>query len=137
MLLIAGSSLAILTGAAWVASAQSVATTSGDPARGREIVTDRTRGLCLLCHSGPFPEIPLQGDLAPSLAGAGARLDASELRLRITDSRRVNPETIMPPYGSTDGLVRVGERWRGTPILDPQEIEDVVAYLLTLTEEEQ
>jgi L-cysteine S-thiosulfotransferase len=109
----------------------------GDPAQGRAIVVDRTRGLCLLCHAGPFPEVPLQGDLAPSLAGVGARLDAAALRLRMVDSRRLNPETIMPPYGSTEGLNRVGERWKGNSILSPQEIEDVVAYLLTLTEEER
>ena len=45
----------------------------GDPVRGRAIVADRRVGLCLLCHSGPFPEEAFQGNLAPSLAGAGAR----------------------------------------------------------------
>lgn len=119
------------------AYAEPTAAATGDPERGREIVIDRTRGLCLLCHSGPFPEVSLQGDLAPSLAGAGARLDAAALRLRITDSRQVNPETIMPPYGTTEGLERVGARWQGETILSGQEIEDVVAFLLTLTEEDE
>ena len=48
--------------------------TAGDPARARAIVVNRQVGLCLLCHSGPFPEERLQGSLAPSLAGIGARL---------------------------------------------------------------
>ena len=46
----------------------------GDPARGRAIVANRQLGLCLLCHSGPFPEERFQGDLAPDLNGIGARL---------------------------------------------------------------
>src|SRR3954470_7822788 len=74
--------------------------TPGDPARGRAIVLDRQRGLCLLCHSGPFPEERFQGDLAPSLAGVGARLTLGQLRLRMVDGRRLNPESIMPSYYS-------------------------------------
>jgi sulfur-oxidizing protein SoxX len=104
----------------------------GDPARGRAIVVDRTRGLCLLCHSGPFPDQPFQGDLSPSLAGAGSRHSPGELRLRIVDGRVLNPDTIMPSYGRRNGLVRVGEAWRNRPILAPDEIEDVVAFLATL-----
>jgi L-cysteine S-thiosulfotransferase len=107
--------------------------TPGDPERGRAIVVDRDRGLCLLCHSGPFPEEPFQGNLGPSLDGVGSRLDPAALRLRIVDSRRINPDTIMPPYRSTDGLNRVGARWRGEPILSAQQVEDVVAFLATLT----
>ncbi len=52
---------------------QSLTGAPGDPARGRAIVASRQVGLCLLCHSGPFPEERFQGDLAPSLAGAGSR----------------------------------------------------------------
>ena len=70
----------------------------GDAARGRAIVTNRQQRLCLLCHSGPFPEVRLQGTLAPSLAGAGSRWSAAQLRLRIVDASRINPNTIMPPY---------------------------------------
>jgi sulfur-oxidizing protein SoxX len=106
--------------------------TPGDVPRGRAIVLDRQRGLCLLCHAGPFPEERFQGDLAPSLAGAGARLTPGELRLRMVDGRRLNPDTIMPSYYSTDGLRDVGRAWQGKTILGAQEIEDVVAYLATL-----
>ncbi len=108
--------------------------TGGDPARGREIVVDRQRGLCLLCHTGPFPEQRFQGDLAPDLRGVGSRWSEGQLRLKLVDSRRLNPATIMPPYYSTDGLIRVGRAWQDKPVLSAEQIEDVVAFLATLTE---
>ena len=89
-------------------------------------------GVRILCHSGPFPEIRLQGDLAPDLSGAGRRWSEAQLRLRIVDARRLNPDSIMPPYYRIDGLERVAAAWRGKPILTAAQIEDVVAYLLTL-----
>ena len=104
----------------------------GDPARGRAIVTNRGVGLCLLCHTGPFPEERFQGNLAPDLKGAGARFTEGQLRLRIVDSSRINPATIMPAYHRTEGLTRVAPAYRGKPILNAGEIEDVVAFLLTL-----
>lgn len=106
----------------------------GDATRGRAIVVTRQKGLCLLCHSGPFPEERFQGDLAPSLAGAGSRSSEGQLRLRMVDSRKVNPTSVMPAYHRTDGLDRVGPAFAGKPILTAQEIEDVVAFLLTLKE---
>lgn len=104
----------------------------GDPARGRAIVVERQVGLCLLCHSGPFPEQRFMGDLAPDLSGVGARLSAAQIRLRIVDPGRVNPATIMPAYFKTDGLQRVAPAFRGKTILTAQQIEDVVAFLATL-----
>jgi sulfur-oxidizing protein SoxX len=106
--------------------------TPGDPARGRAIVVNRRVGLCLLCHSGPFPEEKLQGNLAPDVAGAGARWSAGQLRLRLVDASRLNPDTIMPPYYRVDGLDRVAPALRGKPILSAQQIEDLVAFLATL-----
>lgn len=106
----------------------------GDVARGRAIVADRQKGLCLLCHSGPFPEERFQGDLAPNLAGAGSRWSAGQLRLRLVDGRRLNPATIMPSYHSLEGLMRVAPALRGRPVLGAGEIEDVVAFLATLRE---
>ena len=104
----------------------------GDAARGRAIVASRQTGLCLLCHAGPFPEERFQGDLAPDLSRAGARWSPGQLRLRIVDSRRIDPATIMPSYYRTDDLVRVGAAWRGRPILTAEQVEDVVAFLATL-----
>jgi sulfur-oxidizing protein SoxX len=106
----------------------------GDPERGRAIVTNRYVGLCLLCHSGPFPEQRMQGTLAPDLRGAGARWTEGQLRLRIVDAARLNPSTIMPPYYRVDGLGRVASSFRGKPVLTAAQIEDVVAFLATLRE---
>ncbi len=106
----------------------------GDPARGRAIVATRQQGLCLLCHTGPIPEERFQGNLAPDLAGAGARWSVAQLRLRLVDARRLNPDSIMPAYYRTEGLTRVGRAWEGKPLLDAQQLEDVVAYLATLRE---
>lgn len=105
---------------------------SGDPARGRAIVLDRRLGACLLCHSGPFPDEKLQGNLAPDLSGAGSRWSEGQLRLRLVDATRLNSDTIMPPYYRVEGLTRVGSNWLGKPILGAEQIEDVVAFLLTL-----
>lgn len=106
----------------------------GDPARGRAVVASRQKGLCLLCHIGPIAEERFQGNLAPPLDGAGARWSEGQLRLRVVDSRRLNPASIMPSYYRTDGLNRVGAAWRDRPVLTAQEIEDVVAYLVSLRE---
>jgi sulfur-oxidizing protein SoxX len=113
------------------AIAASLTSAPGDAARGRALVLNRT-STCILCHSGPFPEEKFQGDLAPSLAGAGSRWSAGQLRLRIVDGSRLNPATIMPSYYRIDGLERVGPAWRGKPILSAEQIEDIVAYLVTL-----
>jgi sulfur-oxidizing protein SoxX len=120
----------------WFAAVLFVTSTAaaddGAVARGRAIVVDRFVGLCLLCHSGPFPEERFQGNLAPSLAGVGARLSPDEIRLRIVDASRFNPNTIMPPYFRTEGLERVAPAFRGKTVLTAQQIDDVVAFLVTL-----
>jgi sulfur-oxidizing protein SoxX len=116
---------------------QSLTGAPGDAERGRGIVTDRQVGLCLLCHSGPFADQKFQGTLAPDLGGTGSRWSQAQLRLRIVDSSRLYPETIMPPYYRVDGLVGVAPAFEGKPILTAEQIEDVVAYLATLREEQK
>ena len=106
----------------------------GDPERGKAVVLDRRRGNCLICHALPLAGEPFQGDLGPSLAGVGARLSAGQLRLRLIDQSRLNPETVMPPYYRVEGLRDVAPEYRGRPALQAQEIEDVVSYLSTLEE---
>ena len=133
--------VALLAASCWAGAAhaqdampESLTGAKGDPARGRAIVTNRQVGLCLLCHSGPFPEERFQGNLAPDLRGAGLRWSEGQLRLRMVDPGRINPTTIMPAYHRTDGLVRVAPAYRDKPILSPAQIEDVVAFLATLRE---
>jgi sulfur-oxidizing protein SoxX len=105
----------------------------GDVVRGRALVVERS-STCILCHSGPFPEQKFQGDLAPDLSGSGSRWSEGQLRLRLVDASRLNAATIMPSYYRVDGLDRVGTTWRGKPILSAEQIEDIVAYLITLRE---
>lgn len=102
-----------------------------DSARGREILMGRD-GNCLLCHAIPETGARFMGNLGPSLSGVGARLDAGQLRLRLVDSMRLNPQTVMPSYYRTEGYNQVAAPWRDKPVLDEQQIEDVVQYLLTL-----
>ena len=109
-----------------------LAAASGDAVRGRELVGNRQTGLCLLCHSGPFEPRHLQGDLAPSLDGVGTRYTAAQLRLRIVNSQRLTPGSVMPAYHHVTGLTRVGRAWQGQPVFDARQVEDVVAYLVTL-----
>jgi sulfur-oxidizing protein SoxX len=76
----------------------------------------------------------LQGTIAPDLTAVGSRLSAAQLRLRIVDMKRLNPQSIMPTYYGVVGATgaRVAANWRGKPILAAEEIEDLVAYLRTL-----
>ena len=128
-----GLSLATAAAAAPVdAIEQPLTATPGDAARGRAIVASRQQGLCLLCHRGPFPEERFQGDIGTDLTGAGARWTEGQLRARIVDSRRLDPASVMPPFHRSDGLQRVGPAFAGRPVLDAQQVEDVVAFLRTL-----
>jgi sulfur-oxidizing protein SoxX len=104
----------------------------GDAERGRAAVLSRDAGNCFLCHTVPDAgEIPL-GNIGPPLAGVGKRLNAAQLRLRLVDSTRINPQSVMPAYYRTEGLNRVASAYRGKPLLTMQQIEDVIVYLLTL-----
>jgi len=104
---------------------------SGDPLRGRAVVSGRDAN-CLLCHAVPETGARFMGDIAPSLSGVGSRFSDGQLRLRIVDQSRLNPDTVMPSYYKIEGLVRVAPAYRGKPVLTVQQIEDVVAYLKTL-----
>jgi sulfur-oxidizing protein SoxX len=107
----------------------------GDPAQGRAIVASRQTGLCLLCHSAPLPEEKFQGTIGPDLKGAGSRYTEGQLRLRIVDSSLAVPGTVMPAYYRLDGLDRVAPAFRGKTVLTAEQIEDVVAFLKTLRDD--
>lgn len=104
---------------------------AGNPGKGREIVVGRDAN-CLLCHSVPETGQRFMGNVAPPLAGVGSRLTPAQIRLRVVDPTRVKADVAMPAYHRTHGLDRVMEQYRGKPVLDAQQIEDVVAYLSTL-----
>ena len=106
----------------------------GDATRGKAILFDQERGNCTICHPVPGGDARLQGNVAPPLAGVGGRLTEGQLRLRLIDGTRINPDTVMPPYYRIVGLARVGEAWRDRPVLPAAEIEDVLAFLGTFRE---
>ena len=110
----------------------SAAVAAGDAARGAAIVASRSQGLCVLCHALPGQLPAHQGTLGPPLDGVGARLDTDALRQRLLAPERFNPDTVMPAYGRSDGLLQVASALRGKPLLAPSQIDDVVAYLATL-----
>ena len=105
----------------------------GNPEEGRKIAADRGLGNCLACHVTPIKE-ELQGNVGPELKGVAGRLNESEIRLRVVNARIVNPQTTMPAYYRVDGLYKVRKDLVGKPILSAEQIEDVVAYLMTLKE---
>lgn len=104
---------------------------AGDADKGKAIATAGGEASCILCHAIPGTRGPT-GNMGPSLAGVGRRLSARQLKARIVDASRVNPQTAMPPYGRTQGLYQVAAQYRGKPLLSDEQIDDVVAFLLTL-----
>ncbi len=113
---------------------QSLTGQPGNPESGRKVAIDRKKGNCLACHVMPVPEQPFHGEVGPDLTGVGSRYDAGELRLRIVNPKFANPDTIMPAFYRADGLHRVLKGFEGKTMLSAQQVEDVVAYLVTLKE---
>jgi L-cysteine S-thiosulfotransferase len=109
----------------------------GDAVRGRQLVFARDRGNCIACHVIPAPDEASHGNLGPSLRGVADRLDEGQIRLRLVDVRRLAPASIMPTYYRVDGRKRVAAALRGKPVLAAQEIEDVLAFLMTLHERDK
>lgn len=104
----------------------------GDPKKGREVATNRRQGNCLACHAMPIPEQPYHGAIGPDLGGVGSRYNEGELRLRVADPKLVNPDTIMPAFYRNEGFHRVLKNFQGKTVLTAEQVEDVVAYLMTL-----
>ena len=105
---------------------------SGNAERGRALLVERAAANCVLCHAFPDPALRVSGNVGPSLAGIGNRLTAAQLRLRVADIQRMDRDAVMPSYYRTTTLDRVASDYRGRPILDAQQVEDLVAYLGTL-----
>ncbi|MQX36465.1 sulfur oxidation c-type cytochrome SoxX [Roseospira navarrensis] len=106
--------------------------TPGDPVMGRKWVINRKLGNCLSCHQMPIPEEQFHGETGPALYGVGDLYDAGELRLRMVDPKVLNPYSMMPAFYKTEGLHRVRTGFEGKTILNAQQVEDIIAYLMTL-----
>jgi len=114
----------------------------GDPEAGAKVMTNRGQGNCVACHQvGTMPDVPFQGNVGPMLDGAGDRWTEAELRGLIVNAKVLFDGTVMPAFYRTSGFVRPGDGYTGkaapedfAPVLTAQQVEDVVAYLLTLKE---
>lgn len=103
----------------------------GDPVKGKKLAINRKKGNCLACHQMPIPEQQFHGEVGPDLHGVGSRMTEAELRLRLVNSKALNPETIMPAFHKV-ALNRVLKKFKGKTILGAQEVEDIIAYLMTI-----
>lgn len=110
--------------------------TVGDAVNGRKLAVNRKKGNCLACHVMPISEQSFHGETAPSLYGVGNRLSEGELRLQLVNSKVTNENTMMPSFYRVTGYNRILKKFDGKTILSAQEVEDIVAYLKTLTEEQ-
>lgn len=124
------------------AVAASLSGAPGDAASGAKIMTTNALGNCVACHAiGAMPEVPFQGNIAPPLDGVADRYDEAQLRGIVANAKMTFDGTFMPAFYKTEGFIRPGAAYTGkapegdlAPILNAQQIEDVVAYLLTLKE---
>ncbi len=112
----------------------------GDVDRGKVVMSTNSLGNCVACHQvSAMPDVDFQGNVGPSLDGVADRYDEAHLRGMVMDAKRTFDGTIMPAFYKNEGYVRAGDGYTGKaaegtipPILDAQQVEDVVAYLLTL-----
>ncbi|MCR4378151.1 MAG: sulfur oxidation c-type cytochrome SoxX [Rhodospirillales bacterium] len=104
---------------------------AGDPAAGKKAAINQKKGNCLACHVMPIPEEQFHGKTGPDLHGIGSRQTEAELRMRLVDPKVISADTMMPSFFKT-GQHRVLKDFEGKTILEAQEVENIVAYLLTL-----
>lgn len=114
----------------------------GDPANGVKVMTTAALGNCVACHTiAALPDVQFPGDIAPPLDGVASRWSEAELRGIVANAKMTFDGSFMPAFYKTEGFIRPGDAYTGkapeaelTPIMTAQEVEDVVAYLLTLKE---
>jgi len=133
--LMAGDVLAVLVefGVVGDGIPQALTSAPGSVDRGRALVIAHESANCIVCHPVADPGVRVAGSIGPALDGVGRRLSVAQLRLRVVDSQRVNADSAMPSYYRIVGLNRVAAAYRNEPVLDAQQVEDVVAWLASLT----
>lgn len=127
------------------AISQSLTGAAGDPVLGAEIMVTKSKGNCIACHEvTALKDAPFHGEVGPILDGVGDRWNEAEMRGIVANAKMTYDGTVMPAFYKTKGFIRPGDAYTGkaaadpdnmVPILTAQEIEDVVAYLLTLKEQ--
>ncbi|QFS83831.1 Cytochrome c [Roseivivax sp. THAF40] len=118
----------------------SLSGTPGNAEEGALIAGDKSRGNCVACHQiSALEDVPFQGEVGPPLDGAADRWEEADLRGIVANAKMTFPESVMPAFYKTVGFTRPGDAYTGKaapddlpPILSAQEIEDVVAFLMTL-----
>lgn len=100
--------------------------------RGLDTITDSDKASCLLCHRIGQLNDRFQGNIGPDLSSVGLTLSAAELRFRLLFPQKINPASPMPSYGVVTNNRQVGDQYSDKTVYSAQEIEDVIAYLLTL-----
>jgi sulfur-oxidizing protein SoxX len=120
---------------------ESLSGAPGDAERGAELMVNRGKGNCVACHAvTALNDAPFHGEVGPMLDGVGEWRTAAELRGLVANAKMTFDGTAMPAYYKTSGFIRPGDGYTGKaakeedlePILTAQEVEDVVAFLLTL-----
>jgi len=104
----------------------------GDAKKGRGLAINRKKGNCLACHAMPIPEQAFHGNIGPDLAGVASRYSEGEIRLRIVNPKVLNEDTIMPAFYHNAGFNRVLKKFKGKTVIGAQDVEDIIAYLMTL-----
>ena len=109
---------------------------AGDPVAGKKAFVNRKQGNCLACHiNDDASEYSFHGEVGPQLDGAGSRWDIAQLRGIVANSKKTFEDSIMPSFYRAENGARTMDKFAGKTILSAQQVEDVVAYLVTLKEE--
>jgi sulfur-oxidizing protein SoxX len=125
------------------AIAQSLSGSAGNAENGRKIATTKSLGNCVSCHAAEaYADVPFHGEIGPMLDGAGSRWEEAQLRGIVANAKMTFEGTMMPAFYKTNGYIRPGNAYTGKaaegdlpPLLSAQQVEDVVAYLMTLKDE--
>ncbi len=121
---------------------QSLTGAAGNAEEGAAIFGDKKRGNCVACHLVENNPADFAGSVGPQLDGVGGYRTEAELRGIVVDAKRTFEGSMMPSMYKTASYIRPGDAFTGKAGTEPlpslltaEQIEDVVAYLMTLKEE--